>query len=232
MRPRHLLAAVAAGLVLLLAGCTGAPGPTTAALPAAADLLSRSAAAMKQVRTVGVDIQVDPALSTVPVRAATGSLTAAGDAVGSVTLAQGGTPVEFEFVVVGGKIYLKGPTGGFGPPIPVSLAAGFYDPTVVLDPQRGVARLLATATPGATEAKETVDGVDSYRVPATLAPDAVAALVPGVSGPVKGLLWIDAATSRLVKAELQVPAGPGSATGPATVQLHDYDAPVSVTAPA
>ncbi|WP_214369236.1 LppX_LprAFG lipoprotein [Pseudonocardia sp. H11422] len=232
MRSPRLLTTTLAAVALLLPGCSGTPGGPADELPAATDLLSRSAAAMARVTSVGIDIQVDPGLTTVPIRGATGSLTANGDAVGSATLAQGGAPAEFEFVVVGGSIYVKGPTGGFSPPIPVSLAGGFYDPTAALHPQRGLVRLLATATPGGTQGREDADGVDSYRVPATFGPEAVATLVPGVTGTVNGMLWIDATTSRLVKAELQVPGGSGGASGPVTVRLRDFDAPVTVTAPA
>ncbi|MHA6795864.1 LppX_LprAFG lipoprotein [Pseudonocardia bannensis] len=230
MRSSRLLTTVAA-VALLLPGCSGAPGGPAGELPAATDLLSRSAAAMARLTSVGMDVLVDPGLTNVPVRGATGSLTASGDAVGSATVTEGDAPVELEFVVVGGSIYLKGPTGGFSPPIPVSLAAAFYDPTAALDPRRGLARLLATATPGGAPAREIADGIDSYRVPAAFGPDTVATLAPGVRGTVNGVLWIDVATSRLVKAELQVPGGPGGATGPVTVRLRDFDAPVTVTAP-
>jgi lipoprotein LprG len=228
VRPTRVLAALAVVATLLLAGCSG----SEADLPAGAELLTRSAEAMRQVQSAALDIEVDQALTAIPIRAASGSLTATGDAVGTATLSQGGAPVEFEFLVTGGQLYLKGPTGGFGPPIPVSFASSFYDPTALLDPDRGVAQLLATAMAGETQAREEVDGVDSYRVPASFGPDAVASLVPGVTEPVDGLLWIDAATSRLVRAELQVPNGPDGATAPVAVRLSEFDAPVTVTAPA
>lgn len=225
---RRALALLAVAAALLVGGCSGST-PEGAVLPAAADLLTRSADAMRQVTTVALDITVDPALTTIPVRAAAGSLTAAGDATGTAILVQAGTPVEFTFVVTDGTLYLQGPTGGFAPGIPVSFASSVYDPTALLDPERGVATLLAGATPVETQAREEVDGVDSYRVAANLSQGTVAALVPGVTAPVDGLLWIDAETSRLVKAELAVPAG--SVTGPVTVRLSDFDAPVTVTPP-
>ncbi len=225
----RLLAALLAVAAVLLSGCTG---PAAADLPPAPELLTRSADAMRQVKSVALDIQVDPALFAIPVRAASGSLTAGGDATGKATLAQGaGAPVEFTFLVTGGQLYLKGPTGGFNPPIPVSVASRIYDPTAVLDPERGVARLLATATPGATAAKESVDGVEAYKVPAHFEPQAVGALVPGVVAALDGVIWIDAATSRLVRADLQVPGRAGGGTAPVVVRLGDYDAPVTVTPP-
>ena len=52
------------------------------------------------------------------------------------------------------------------------------------------------------------------------------------SSDVNGLLWIDVATNRLVKAQLDVPGEQGSSGGPVTVTFTDFDAPVTVTAPA
>lgn len=51
------------------------------------------------------------------------------------------------------------------------------------------------------------------------------------AGPVDGLLWVDAATSRLVRAELQVPGSAGGSGRPVTVRLGDHNAPVTVTPP-
>lgn len=225
MTTRRLLLPLLAAL-LLAGGCTGGG----AELPAATDILARSAEAMRAVRTVALDLQVDPAADGLPIRAATGSLTASGEAEGTATLVQGGAPVELGFVVTGGNLYLRGPAGGFGAPIPVQFASSIYDPTALLDPERGVAALLAAAEPGETQARESVDGVDAFRVAATFPEGAVTAVVPGVREAVDAQLWVDAATSRLVRAELAVPAAGG--TAPVTVRLSDFDAPVDVTPPA
>lgn len=219
-----LLAAMA-----LLAGCTSSPPAEQ--LPAAGELLAKSATAMSTVKTAAIDIQVDEALTSVPIRTAAGTLTSAGDARGTATLAQGGSLAEFEFVITQGDLYLKGPTGGYRK-VPLVFASGIYDPSAILKPDSGVARLLATTADATTQAREAVDGVDSYRVRATLDQDAVASLVPGISGRVSGLLWLDVATSRLVKAQLDVPTDTGgSATAAATVTFADYDAPVTITPP-
>jgi lipoprotein LprG len=212
----------------LLAACTSSSPAEQ--LPAASDLLAKSAAAMRTVKTAAIDIQVDQALTSIPVRRATGTLTAAGAAKGTATLAQGSALAEFEFVIVGGDLYLKGPTGAYRK-VSLVFAASIYDPSAILNPEKGVARLLSTTADAKTEAKESVNGVDTYRVRANLDQQAVAALVPGITGKVSGLLWLDASTSRLVKAQLDVPTGNGSATAPATVTFSDYDAPVTITPP-
>jgi lipoprotein LprG len=217
--------------VALLLGLAGCGGPAPEQLPPAPELLAKSANAMAAVRTAAMNVQVDPKLNgTILVRAATGKLTSAGEATGSATLSQAGSPIQFDFVVTHGNLFLKGPTGKFQR-VPLALAASIYDPTAVLSPDRGVAALLRTATQGNTEAKEDVNGVPAYRVRAHIDPDRVTAVVPGVRGASSGLFWLDQATSRLLKAQLDIPTAPNGPTAPVTVTLSDFDAPVTVTPP-
>lgn len=225
-----LVILVTTALVGLLAGCSGAGAPPE--LPPANELLSSSAAAMRTVTTAAIAIEVDPAATVVPIRSATGHLTADGEAEGSAVLSVfGSPPLEYQLVVTGGVLYLKGPTGGFTQ-IPLTVASGIFDPTAILDPSRGTAALLSAAENATTQARETVDGVDSYRVMAVFQQENVNALVPGVANAVPGVVWLDVATSRLVRAELQLPDGPGEERGGlVTVRLSEYDAPVTITAP-
>lgn len=225
-----LAALISTVLLALLAGCS-ASDPSDD-LPPATALLTRSADAMRTVQTAAVAIEVDPAATAVPIRSATGRLTADGQADGTAVISLfGSPPVEYQLVVTGGTLYLKGATGGYQK-LPLAVATGIYDPTAVLNPERGIAALLSSADNPTTQARETTDGVDSYRVAATFRPEQVTALVPGVTGAVPGVVWLDAATSRLVKAQLQLPDGQGAARGgPVTVRLSDYDAPVTITAP-
>ena len=71
--------------------------------------------------------------------------------------------------------------------------------------------------------------LDAYRVAAVALPAGARPLVPGITQGVDAKLWIDKATSRLLKVEL--PLGTGDSAGTVTVTFHDYDAPVEVTAP-
>ncbi|MDT7639983.1 MAG: lipoprotein LprG [Pseudonocardiales bacterium] len=218
-------------LFALFLGVTGcSSGPTAPPLPAAPDLLAKSASAMAAVRTVAIDVQVDPALNTIPVRAANGKLTATGDAIGTATLNQGTSTVEFNFVITQGTLYLKGATGRYQR-LPLALAAAIYDPTALLSPDRGISALLRSANNGTTEASEDVNGVPAYRVKAALDPNLVSSVVPGLSGASTGTVWIEQATSRLLKAQIEVPNPAGGAPAPVTVTLSDFNAPVTVTPP-
>jgi lipoprotein LprG len=223
--------------LLLAIGLTACstPGPSKPAevLPAAPEVLAKSADAMAKIKTVGVDVQVDQALSSLVIRSATGKLTAAGESQGTVVIAQGNSNIEFQYVVAKGSLYLKGATGGFQQ-LPLAMAASVYDPTAMLRPDTGIAALLRTATGATTEASEDVNGVPAWRIRATLDQRIATSLVPGLTGAATGVVWIDKATSRLLRAQVQVPVtqgDPKSPTAPVTVTMSDFDAPVTITPP-
>ena len=77
------------------------------------------------------------------VQSAKGDLTAAGDAQGTATIIQFGQLIEVEFVLAGGELYIKGVTGGFTQ-VPAALAGSVYDPSAILDPDQGVAKVLSS----------------------------------------------------------------------------------------
>ncbi|GII54093.1 hypothetical protein Pth03_24820 [Planotetraspora thailandica] len=208
---------LALAAVLLVASCGS---NSDASLPSGPDLLRKSADAMKAVKTVSfaIDTKDKPA---VPIRHAEGSLTNAGDAKGKIQIDLMGLQ-ELEFVVSGDTVHFKGPTGGFQTMTRQQLAA-IYDPSAVLT---GVPALLTEAAKDArAEAAEKVGDADAYRVGVKLPQQSLVKLVPGVQQGVDGTVWIDKATSRLVKIDLPLTGGS------VLVTLDDYDAPVTITPP-
>ncbi|MFC4585637.1 LppX_LprAFG lipoprotein [Sphaerisporangium corydalis] len=210
----------------VVVACTSAPG--AAALPGGPDLMKRSAEATRAVKTVAFTIATE-GKPPVPVKHAEGSLTRQADAKGTIQIDVLGSLQELAFVLTGDTVYFKGPTGGYQTMTRKELAA-IYDPSAILDPDRGVARLLSSASEAKTEAEEAVGGVDAYRVAVTLPQQVVVTLVPGVNQGVNGKVWVDKATARLLKASL--PLGGGANSGTVIVTFADYDAPVTITAPA
>lgn len=224
-------AALAVTAVLLLAGCTkNAPAGSTANLPDGGQLLVASAAAMKDVKSAHFTLDASGSPAGIPVHHADGSLTRDGNAKGAATLTQLGATVEVEFVIVDKKLYVKGPTGGFQE-IPAALASTVYDPSAILDPDKGVSKLLGAIQNPKTEAKEQVGGQDTYRVAVTPAPGSLDSLVPGVGDKVTGKLWLAADTKRVVKGEFTIPPSDSDKGGTITITFSDYDAPVSISAP-
>jgi lipoprotein LprG len=225
-----VLIAVLFALVAGLAGCDKKPTDTAPALPDGQALVSASAEAMRQVKNAHMTITVDGTIANLPLKKADGVVTQTGDAQGTVQLEQLGALVELGFVILNKTFYLKGPTGTWQQ-VPLSMAATFYDPSAILDPGRGVANVLATAKDAKTEAQESVDGHDTYRVAASFDSAALVAVVPGAGVGVTGKLWLDTQDKRLRKAVFTVPGGSGGAPATVTVTITDFDAAVNISAP-
>ncbi|MFI9570575.1 LppX_LprAFG lipoprotein [Microbispora rosea] len=213
---RTILGLVVAGLLLV----TACSAKSETALPDGPALLKRSAETMRTVKTVAFTIETKDK-PAVPVRHAEGSLTREGDAKGTLQIELVGLQ-EIEFVLVGDKVYFKGPTGGFQTMTRQQLIA-LYDPSAVLT---GVPDLLSTAQNARTQAEEKIGDTAAYRVAATLSQQVLAKLVPGVQQGVDGTLWIDKATGRLLKLDLPLTGGSVAVT------LRDYDAPLTIAPPA
>ncbi|GAA4529772.1 MULTISPECIES: LppX_LprAFG lipoprotein [Nonomuraea] len=206
-------------LVLLVAGLTACSSGGGEELPAGPDLMKKAAAAMRSVKSAAFSIATD-GKPNVPVKKADGRLTAQGDADGTITLEVFGSLQEITFALIGDTVHFKGPTGGFQKLTRRELAQ-LYDPSLILDPAKGIAQLLESASDPLVQAEEG----GAYRVATGFSEQTLGTLVPGVTQPVNGTVWVDKATSRLTKVELPLQGGSVSVT------LADYDAPVTITPP-
>ncbi|MGP3955183.1 LppX_LprAFG lipoprotein [Nonomuraea sp. 3N208] len=205
-------------VLALASACSSSGGG--AELPAGPDLMKKASEAMKTVKSATFSIATE-GKPKVPVKKADGRLTATGDADGTITIDILGNLQEVTFALVGDTVHFKGPTGGFQKMTRQQLAQ-FYDPSVILEPTKGIAQLLSAATDPKVEALES----GSYRVATTFPGQVVGQIVPGVTQGVNGQVWVDQATSRLTKASLPLQ------DGTVTVSFSDYDAPVTITPPA
>src|ERR671931_1339328 len=199
-RPLQLLAALA----LVVVSCSSS---NERPLPAGPSLLHRAAASMRDVRTGRFELEVKGELGGLEVRRAEGVMSRAGRASGTVDLEEAGQLVEFDVVFVSGTVYLKGPTGPFQS-VPSELAGTIYDPTDLLDPSKGLARLLETAQKPRTLGQGDVNGTDAFRVSATLDGHVLGPLVPNPVPPtVKVTLWIGSDEPHLLPTETTIRAG-------------------------
>jgi len=227
MNPRPALAGALALALVVLSACTSnstTATPTVATLTAT-EVLAKSSAVMAAVTSAKFSLAIDGELPTVIVQSAQGDLTAAGDAQGTAKIVQLGQLIEVEFVLAGGDLYIKGPTGGFGK-VPAALAGGIYDPSAILDPERGVAKVLTSVT------NPTITSTDggSWQVSGTVPAAVAAELVPGIANDVAALLTISMATSELTAAQFTLDGSDGK---PATakVELSDFNETVSISPP-
>jgi lipoprotein LprG len=215
---------------VLLAGCSGGGGaaaPASAPLPDAATLVAASAKSVGAITTTHLTLAVTGTIPGLSVQSVDGDLTKAGQAKGTGKISMGGQLIEVEFVLTGGSLYLKGPTGGFQK-LPASLGASLYDPSAILDPNRGIAKVLSSMGNPKSEATEDVNGTSTVKVTGKVADNALSGLLPGVTSGGDATFWLTKDGQHLpVKASITFP---GNAR--ADVTLSDVDKPVTVTAPA
>jgi lipoprotein LprG len=233
-RPGLLVAALTAVLVALT-GCSGddkkSSAPTADSnLPAAEGLLKDSATAMGGIKTAKFLIAADGTIAGLALKRAEGVLTKEGNAQGTAQVDQMGTTTDLAFTIVGKTMWLKGPTGDYQQ-LPLALAATVYDPSAILDPERGIAKVVSTATEGKTEAAESVDGHATYRVSAKFPAEDLSKIVPGVTGTIPGRLWISKDDKRVLKAAFDLPASGDVKGGTVTVTFTEFDAAVTIAPP-
>jgi lipoprotein LprG len=219
----RIIALVAALVIALVTSCSGG-GAQKTTLPDGAQLLNDSSTAMRTVTTIHFTIRAQGNVPHVPLRYADGRLTRQGSAQGTAKVDRGGQLVQEEFLIIGDMLYLRGPSGGFQV-LPSSVAGTVYDPSVILNPDRGIAAVIDSGKDASTEARELLARVDTYRLRATFPRQSLGTLVPGLSKDTAGQVWIAVQGSRLVKA--QFPVGDGLIS----IHFADYDAPVVINGP-
>ncbi|MFB4307999.1 LppX_LprAFG lipoprotein [Actinomadura sp. GTD37] len=190
----------------------------------AAGTLRQSAQAMGALKSVGFSVESD-GKTPVIVKGGDMKLLRSGDAEGTLTVEQQGQNIEMKVVAAGASIYLDAGTGGWRK-LPKALAASVYDPSAVLDPQRGIPMLLSSAAAPEPQAVEKVDGKDVYRVGAKLPKAQIAGLIPGINADMDGQLWVSKADHRLVKVRGEFPKG-----GAVVISFTEFDAPYKISAP-
>lgn len=230
MVQRRFLIVLLFVLTLVTGACTSDDAADQKQLPDAAALLRDSAAATSEITSTHFTLAVTGEVPGLTVRSVDGDLTKEGSAQGTVTLMLGGQLVEGKFVLAGDTLYLDAGTGGYQQ-IPAAMITSVYDPSGVLDPERGIAKLLGNVRDAKTVAAEDVNGTPSYKITGTVAKDVIAGLVPGIDSDANMTLWLAEDGKHLpVKATAALPAAGGE---PPTVDvtLSDVNKPVTVTPP-
>lgn len=215
-RLRTLLATLLA--VALMSGCSSEEG-SSGPLPDGQALLRESAAAMKEVTSVGFVLATEGEPAGLPVKAMNGQLLRNGDAQGDVTAVQAGLTIEAKFVLVGPDLYFN-LMGGYQK-TDKSMITSILDPSAILDPERGIPLMLEQATGAKSEARE--DGL--VRVSASLPGGAVAGLGIKTSQTLNGVVWIREDDKRLAKVRMDLDGGA------ATLSLDDFNANPAIEAP-
>jgi len=222
MSARRALVGPLVALVALLSACT----TSEEGLPDGGEALTRSAETMSGIKSTHFVIKVDGELPDLGVQGADGDLNADGDAQGKAKVNQFGQLLEVDFVLAKGDLYIKGPTGGFTK-LPAALAGQVYDPTSILNPDKGVAKVLRSVKDPKTTSADSATQVVTGTVPK----DVAAALVPGISSDVAGTFTLDRASLKLQKAQFGLKGKDGKDAS-VEVALSEFDKLVKVSPPA
>jgi lipoprotein LprG len=226
---RRILLGSLAVVAAVAAGCSDDPPASGGAPQDGAALLRDAAAATKDISSAHFTLKIDGEIPSLSVHSAEGDLDKASGAKGKVNMDLLGSLFEGEFVLVDETIYIKGATGGFQQ-LPASMIANIYDPSAILDPERGVAKVLASVQNPKVEGTETVNGTSTVKVSGRVAKDVVSTLVPGVSSDVDITFWVREDNKQPVKALVKIPSSDGK-TATAEVVLTDLNKPVTIEAP-
>ncbi|MFL6144955.1 MAG: LppX_LprAFG lipoprotein [Labedaea sp.] len=208
---------------------SGSGNANNGSLPEGGAVLGEASQASRDIRSAHFTLKANGDIAAFPVHSADGDLTReggpSGGAKGKINMDLFGQLFEGEFVLVNDQVYIKGPTGSFQQ-LPAVAVANLYDPSAILNPDKGIAKVLSSVQSPKTEGTETVDGAATYKVSGRVAQDVVSSLVPGVTSEVGVTFWVRQDNKRPVKASVEIPGGNVDVT------LSDLDKPVTVTPPA
>jgi len=229
LRPTGPILAVLAALTIaaaLVGGCSSSK-QSTAPLPDAATLLKESSETTTNVKSVHLALSVSGTIKGLPVKTLTGDLTTSPTAAkGDADLTVMGSSVDTQFVVDDGTLYAALTPGhweSFGP------AAAIYDPSEILNPNTGLANVLANISNPKAESRETIGGQSTVKITGTASADAVNGVAPQLKAtqPLPATVWIqESGDHQLAQAKLDQSAG-----NSVQMTLSNWNAPVQVTKP-
>ena len=211
---------------LVFSGCSK---KATEPLPDASELIGKSITTTRALNSAHLEIAVSGKIPGLPVTSLSGDLTnvPAVAIKGNATISMGGSDVDVELVVLDGTLFAALSPNSW---LDMGPAVEVYDPSVILNPDTGLANMLANISDAKSEGAETIGGVPTIRISGTVAPDAVNKLIPQIkaTGAVAATTWIEKdAPHQLVQAKVDQSEG-----NSVQLTLSEWDKPVTVTKPA
>lgn len=231
---RRTIAVALAVLALIsafLTSCSGGEEKNDSPLPDATELLKQSAQSTRDLKSVHLELRVTGSIPELPVESLSGDLMNAPTvaAQGKANILFLGSKLEdVEFLVVEGNLYASLTPGGkpelFGP------AADVYDVSAILNPDTGLANVLANFTEGKAEGREKINGINTVKVTGKVSKEAVDKIASqiGATGPVPSTAWIrEDGNHELVRAKLEPSQG-----NAVEMTLSEWGKTFTVTKPA
>jgi lipoprotein LprG len=181
------------------------------------------------LKSIHLDLTVEGEIKNFPIKTLSGDLAQApaSAAQGNTKLTFQGSDVDAKFVVIDANLYVALSGDSF---IDMGPAADVYDISAILNPDKGLANVLANFSDPKSESTETINGIETVKVTGQVGAEAVNSIAPPIAatGPIPGTAWIEKdGQHRLVQAKLQ----PSDSTS-VQMTLSDWDKPVTVAKPA
>jgi lipoprotein LprG len=220
-----MLAALLAA-ALLVSGCSKEAAEP---LPEATGLIQQSIATTKTLKSAHLEITVNGKIAGLPVKTLSGDLTNVPSVAikGNSTISMGGSDVDIELVVLDGTLYAALTPNSW---LDMGPAVEVYDPSVILNPDTGLANMLASVTDAKSAGFDTIGGVPTVKITGKVAAAAVNTLIPQIEAtePLPATVWIEKeAPNQLVQAQIDQSEG-----NTVLLTLSEWDKPVTVTKPA
>jgi lipoprotein LprG len=232
-RRRRLFAvlAVLSVVVALGAGCSGSKR-SSAPLPDARTLVKQSADVTKTVKSAHLDLTVTGKIEKLPLKSLTGDLatTPTTAAKGNAKILLAGNEVDADFVIVDGELFSNALSPGQWADMGRAEDIVHYDPSSLLNPDTGLANLLANLTDPKAEGRDTVNGQATIRISGTVSADVINKLAPplNASQPMPTTVWIQETGDHQL-ARVKLDKGSGNSV---QMTLSNWNQPVQVTKPA
>jgi lipoprotein LprG len=232
-RRRRLFAVLAAlsVAVALVAGCSGSK-KSGAPLPDAKTLVKQSADVTKTVKTAHLDLTVNGKIQGLPIKSLTGDLatTPTTAAKGNAKILLGGnSEIDADFVILDGELYSTALSPGKWDDMGKVDDLIHYDPSSILNPDTGIANVLANLTDPKAEGRDTISGQGTIRIRGTVSAEVVNKLAPfNASKPMPTTVWIqENGDHQLAQIKLDKDGG-----NSVQMTLSNWNQPVQVTKPA
>lgn len=235
MPTRHRLLAVLASLTLataLTAGCSFSSTNSGGPLPDGKTLVSQSANSTKDLKSAHLVLTVIGKIAGLPVKNLTGDLTTSPStaAQGNAQITLGGQDISADFVVIGGDLYTNALNPGDKTMTDVGPASQVYDPSAILNPDTGLANVLANFNDAKAEGRDQISGQTTVRISGNVSADAVNKIAAPfkATAPVPATVWIvENGDHQLAQVSLQKSQGNN-----VQMTLSNWNKPVQINKPA
>jgi lipoprotein LprG len=183
----------------------------------------------RAVQSIHLEFVVEGQPENFPIKTLSGDLTQtpAVAAQGTAKLSFQGSDVDAKFVVIDSNLFVALAGDSY---IDMGPAADVYDISAILNPDKGLANVIANFSDPKSESTETINGVETVKVTGQVSADAVNAIAPSleVKDATPGTAWVEKdGDHKLVQVKIEPKEGQSI-----QMTLSDWNKPVTVTKPA